>query len=466
MDQISEGNETMAQRPAARSADSASPTTRRGVLGAMAGLSGLSGGALAGCGGVAASQPAASKQPVTIEVLTRAGVASPSGHSQFYNAITPQQFTPESGITVRFIDAEPDVAQKLLVLAAGNTLPDVSWFGAVGDGAGGPEAAEKGIFKPLDELLKKDSKFDTRPYFKALLDAFSTGGKLYALPVHGHYGTNVLYYNPTLTRAAGVNVPADGNWTVDEFLAAAQKIVRRGDDVWGWQPGGIGDMNDYGNTYVRTWGGEFLDEAGKRCLLDGPESRAALEWVGNAAFKAQTINDLFRPGGGFENGQIAFANATPAQVATWKRPGQTVLKFDVGVAVWPKGPTGRRGSNASGSGMGLVSSRHQAASYEWIKFITSKEVGVIGAVSGGAGTPGGRTDAWNDPRLLAFDPVYANLIKAYPQGIGALRRPANHKRPDVLKVASEELLTFYRGSASINDATARAVQRANAVLAG
>jgi multiple sugar transport system substrate-binding protein len=444
--------------------------TRR-ELALRAPLVAAAGGVLAACGGSSSTggAPAAgaspAKGPVTIEVLTRAGVANPTGHSQYYAHITPERFTPENNITVNFIDAQPDVNEKLTVLAAGNTLPDASWFGIVADGSGGPEAATKGIFKPLDDFVKKDAKFDKAPYFKALLDAFSVGGKLFALPVHGHYGTNVLYYNANLIKAAGINVPADGSWTVDDMVAAAQKVVRKGDDVWGFFP--ATDLSESGVFYIREFGGEFLDEAGKKCLLDSSESRTGLEWVRNAQAKFQTIDNLYRDGGFtriFEAGQLGFFNATPAQVALYKKPGQQVIKFELGVALFPRGPGGRRGTQASGSGMGLVGTAKQDASWEWIKFITSKDVGVIGVTTGGAGSPGGRTDVWNDPRFLAFDPVYAAIIKAYPQGAGSVRLPANYRRTELLKVAGDALAEFYRGNVSVTEATSKAVQQANAVL--
>jgi multiple sugar transport system substrate-binding protein len=453
--------------------------TRRAAGKRAAGLA--AGGALAagayamgGCGAPGAPSGAggdkpASRAPITIEVLTRPGVANPTGHSQFYATITPQRFTPETNITVTFVDAQPNVAEKLLVLAAGGTLPDASWFGVVADGSGGPEAAGKGIFKPLDDLIKRDSKFDKAPYFKALLDAFSVGGKLHALPTHGHYGTNVLYYNANLTQAAGITVPQDGTWTVDDLIAAAQRIVKKDQEIWGYYPGT--DISEHGVFFLRQFGGELLDEAGKRCLLDTAEARAGLEWVANARAKFQVIDDLYRPGGQrglFDPGKLGFYNATPAEVALFKKPGQELIKFELGVALMAKGPGGRRGTQASGSGMGITAPagtpKHDAA-WEWVKFITSKEAGIAGVLTGGAGSPGGRTDVWNDPRFLAFDPIYATIIKAYPQGAGSMRLPANRQRTELLRVVNEEIAELYRGNASVTEATAKAVQRANTVLA-
>src|SRR5687768_1286850 len=239
--------------------------TRRTLLGSSAVAA--AGAALAACAPGETSAPAAqNKGPVTIEVLTRSGVASATGHSQFYNTRAKNIFTPQSNITVNFVDATPDVNEKLTVMAAGAQLPDASWFGVVADGSGGRESASKGVFKPIDDLAKKDTKFDIKPYFKAMLDAFTVSGKLYALPTHAHYGTNVLYYNKNLTDAAGVRIPDDGNWTHDELLAAAQKLTNKGNDQWGyWASFGF---PEFGVFWTRQFGGEYLDEAGKKVLLD------------------------------------------------------------------------------------------------------------------------------------------------------------------------------------------------------
>jgi multiple sugar transport system substrate-binding protein len=154
-------------------------------------------------------------------------------------------------------------------------------------------------------------------------------------------------------------------------------------------------------------------------------------------------------------------------VALFKKPGQELIKFELGVALMPKGPGGRRGTQASGSGMGITAplgTPKQAAAWEWVKFITGKETGIAGVLTGGAGSPGGRTDVWNDPRFLAFDPIYATIVKTFPQGAGSMRLPANNQRPELIRVVNEELAELYKGNAGVAEATGRAVQRAGAVL--
>jgi ABC-type glycerol-3-phosphate transport system substrate-binding protein len=447
---------------------------RRVLAGVLAGA-GTGGVLLAACspggGSGATSLPTPAKGPVSIDVVTRNGVSAASGHSQFYDKQARTLFTPETQITVNFVDAQPDVGQKLTVLAAGGTPPDGSWFGLLADGSAGREQALKGIFKPLDDLAKRDSKFDRAPYFKTILDALTVEGKLYGLPTHSHFGTNVLYYNKNLTRSAGVNVPDDGAWSVDDFIVAAQKLVKRDQDVWGYNsPWGY---PEFGVFYLRQFGGEWLDEAGKRCLLDSAEARAGMEWIFNTQAKFQTIDSHYRADAkGFDTlfveGKLGFVNWTPGYTAQWKSPGPDQItpangKFELGVALFPRGPNGRRGTQVSGSGMGLCNPAKTDAVWQWLKFATDRRSGVE-QVFGGAGSPGGRTDVWNDPKLLSFDPIYSTIVKAYPQGAGQLRLPANNRYTDLLKATTDELTPLFKGQTGVQDATAKAVAACNAVL--
>jgi ABC-type glycerol-3-phosphate transport system substrate-binding protein len=244
--------------------------------------------------------------------------------------------------------------------------------------------------------------------------------------------------------------------------------VRKDEGGWGFFPDNAASANEATPFWVRLFGGELLDETGRRCLLDTPQARAAFEWVAGCQHKHQLIDDLYRPGGSnelFNPGKLAFRNSNAAGVATLRKPGQEVIRFGLGVAVFPKGPTGRLASQVSGSGMGLVGTAKQAPSWERIKFITSKEVGVQGMISGGAGNAGGRSDVYNDPRMHAWDPIFQTLLKAYPQGPDTMRLPANHRRAELNAIVAEELTPYFQGAAGLNEATGRTVQRVNTLLA-
>ncbi|NDE08732.1 MAG: extracellular solute-binding protein, partial [Chloroflexi bacterium] len=254
--------------------------------------------------------------------------------SQFFNNQAKKNFTPDSKITVQFVDAKPNVGEKLFVLAAANTLPDGSWFGVVADGENGREQAQKGIFKPLDDLIKQDSRFEKGIYFKSFMDVLAVAGKQYAVPIHTHYGTNVLYYNKNLTDAAGVKIPDDGSWTIDEFIEIAKKLTKKEADQWGYWPVTAGMFSEFGAFNVRQFGGEYFDEEGKKLLIDTPESRAGLEWIHSSIYKHLLIDDpnrkiegaplgLTGQRGLFAMGKLAMHNTTPGLVAEYKKPGTT-----------------------------------------------------------------------------------------------------------------------------------------------
>ena len=154
-------------------------------------------------------------------------------------------------------------------------------------------------------------------------------------------------------------------------------------------------------------------------MLDSAESRAGLEWIYNAQAKFQTIDSHFHDPGPdvlFTQGKMGFVNWTPGFVAQWKAPGPAQIspangKFELGVALFPKGPNGRRGTQASGSGMGMTGTAKQEAVWEYIKFITSKDSGVE-QVFGGAGSPVELYDLEEDPGELcdlAATPMHAAI---------------------------------------------------------
>src|SRR5262245_34398015 len=107
-------------------APGATATSRRRYLEVMgAGLGVLS----AACAGASAPESAKPQTgPVTIDVLTYAGLASPTGRAQWYAKITPQVFTPQTQITVNWIEGVPTLPEKIISMSAAGTPPDVGHF--------------------------------------------------------------------------------------------------------------------------------------------------------------------------------------------------------------------------------------------------------------------------------------------------------------------------------------------------
>ena len=68
-------------------------------------------------------------------------------------------------------------------------------------------------------------------------------------------------------------------------------------------------------------------------------------------------------------------------------------------------------------------------------------------------------------RACCLGPIFGITQKQYPNGPDTMRRPANHRRPELNAILIEEIRPYMLGQVGINDATTRLVQRANTVLA-
>ena len=435
---------------------------REAVLGAA--LGGLAGGVLAACAGGEGAAPGGgqpSRAPATIRVLTRAG---PTGHTGWYQNVTPRRFQQQRpNITVEWDEAAgTTVTEKLITFGASGTLPDVAWLGVVSDGGRG--GMLRGLFAPLDPLLKAD-KLDKAPYWPALLAAMSMRGQLYGLPTHGHFGPVIAYVNLELAKREGLQLPlATGDWTLEQFVEAARKMTRLAEGVNGFWP--ATSANEEVIVYTRAFGGDLLSEDGRRCLLDRPETVAGLEWMWAAQHRFQVVESLKGQGGSlasFEQGKTAMVVSGPARIADWKGPLKERMKAEWATTLMPRHSSGRRGSQVAGNGMGVTTQAKQpAAGWEWVKFITDRDNGVE-QVQGGAGSPGARSDVWGDPRLLAFDPAYALVQRTYRAPAG-LHLPQNEAYADVLRIVETHLGPLWDNTVSARDAAAQACREVQAVL--
>jgi multiple sugar transport system substrate-binding protein len=421
-------------------------------------------GALSGCGLGATSTGGGaglqlSKTPVTVRVLTRAGT---DAHTRWFKTITPQAFEPAHPmIKVEYDEVSGmTIAEKLLVLAAGDSVSDVVWLGIVADGGRG--GVTKGILRPLDPIVKAD-KFNVNVFWKMALDLFAYQGQLYGIPRTGHFGCHVAYINLDLAQKAGVKVPvADANWTTDDLATWGKQMTRPDDGQWGWQPN-VG-INECGMVWLRTFGGDLFSADGKKLLIDTAEAQAGLQFMADARYRYQTTENLRGDSAKlFEAGKLAIMQNTPGQLAQYTTPNQQLVKFNWAATVLPRHPvTGKRGTQFGGGSLALSKqSKVAAEGWEWIKFITSKENGVL-QVAGGAGTPGGRDDVWSDPRLAAISPVYGLIQKVY-KSPGPTYIPWNESYFDVVALVTAKLNDFWDGKAGLRD-TVQAITREAAPL--
>jgi len=205
--------------PVAHSVPSPRSLTRRGLLGIS--LAALAVPALSACGG--GTQSGAPGGSI------RFAWWGPDFYAQFTNEMIGLYTTAHPDITV---SPEPTVWgsywERLATQVAAKDEPDVINM----DGKYLAEYAGRGVLADLEHL----DGLDLSGIAAADLDAGRIDGKLYALST----GSNafVLFANPEVFDAAGVDLPDDTTWTWQDYHDLATKISQHGKETFGTSGGG------------------------------------------------------------------------------------------------------------------------------------------------------------------------------------------------------------------------------------
>ena len=197
----------------------------------------------------------------------------------------------------------------------------------------------------------------------------------------------------------------------------------------------------------------------RRCLLDTPEARAGLEWVYNTQAKFQLIDDFYRT----PNIDAMFESAGhPGRRAARPRgwsPSTRSRARSGSSSTWgsPSSPGGPRGTarRPPGPGWGSPARTTRRRCGSGSRPSPTRRTGWP-RCSAGPAAPAGRADSWVDPRLLALDPIYATMVKVFPRGAGSITWPANNRRLEFVKAIDENLTRYFRGQASLAEATTKA----------
>jgi multiple sugar transport system substrate-binding protein len=423
---------------------------RRMLQGAALALGSLPGAAiLAACGGgaqapaaptsapaarptAAAAAPtsaaAAATQPVTTSqrVVIRDHdwiQGNPGQQGDWYDAFIARFEAEHPDIQVQrewFPRAE--MHAKQLALAATGQIGDTARINLA------PLVAEmqiKGVVRDLNSLYEGDQQWvnnDLKQFWKGNLATYTRNGKLWGLPVVGHPGANQYYVNTTMVQKLGLKMPpADGNWTFDDLATLARGLTRSEGGrttVYGILPS-LNDTtaNEYLVSMMRAFGGSLFDADGKKCLLNTPESKAALKVVADlyksgAAYPWQPDIDEQRQEL-FQSQKIGMlvstsfaASAWPAQIA--KRPDP----FEMDVFPDPLGPTGKHATQVSSDGK-AVTMASKNADKAWIvlsRLFTSQRHG-IERFTNGLGSPGSRFDVWDSDEFRQAAPKLAHIAQ-------------------------------------------------------
>lgn len=255
-------------------------------------------------------------------------------------------------IKVEFLHIPQNYFQKLHLLFASNTAPDVLFI----NNQYLPVYANAGVLESLDEY-----GFEFSDYYDKSVDALSWEGNNYGIP--RDMSNLVIYYNKDIFDYVRIPYP-NNNWTVEEFLSIARGITKNS-EMFGVS---FEDEPLYYLPYLTTFGAFDFENFNDSKMQKGLNFYADLRGKYHVAPRKEeaasaTMAQMFLQGklGMYLSGR-------------WMVPKfREEAKFDWDVAEFPKNGAGSViPLDASGWAV-AKSSKHKPQAVKLIKYLASKE---------------------------------------------------------------------------------------------
>ncbi len=320
--------------------------------------------------------------------------------------------------------SKAEYTPKVLMQAASGDISDVLW------GTGSiPLWSKSNVLAPLDPLAKADN-FDLNQYDPQALkmctyDPQATKwytGQLWGLSNSYRAGSQMLYWNADVFKAAGVDLPTEKT-TYDDILTMAKKIAKPGSDA---QSSVFGYLPDCGWSHTVWWettllvplGGEVFDFEGTTAKLNTPETVAAYQWLWDLTWThkvappKEVVDALGSYKGMHMNSQLALYRNGPWGGMHFRLipPAGEEGHVEASGVGAPVGKNGKRGAFASGEWWGVAAgSKNPDAAWQVLKMVCDNESNKYRAL--GTLVPPALLATREDPDLLA-DPLVAMNIKA------------------------------------------------------
>jgi multiple sugar transport system substrate-binding protein len=343
--------------------------------------------------------------------------------------------------------------------AAAGTLPDVLYV----HGRYSRPWNFEGILVSTQDFIDGDADFNVSDIWDEALRLYRLNDQQFSIPYD--HGPIIMGYNKDLFDAAGLDYPAE-DWTWDQFLELATKLTS-GDSQWGYA-GYYNDVvalgNEQGIAIVGPWGGEVIDEAETKILLDSPESLAALQWHADLIHKHK-VAPLPAQAQAIPAGPRITGQAAMFALASWGTPELVAnATFNWDVAPWPAGPAGSK-TGAFGSGFGISrDSKHADKAWLYLRDYLSKEGMEFMWGSSGRGSPARKSayDSWlNSEGAPEHASFYLDALDSY----AVTGRPyLTLAGGEILDVFNRHTQLVQSGDMTVEDAVAGIIAEGTPVL--
>ena len=257
-----------------------------------------------------------------------------ASRKEAYDLMVKRFTTQFPNVTVNRIAGGGETFEKLVTMMASDTRVDI-----VGTRPDYMSAYMEGP-KPLQNILpftKKDNVIKEKDHAEGVIEGLSWKGGLYGLPV-GVY-TNNIVINQDLFQQNSVPLPKN-DWTVDDLLAAANKITNRketeADSIWGfYQHYAAATHFSYG--WIRGNGGEPFtpnDSIQQSKWASDVEALNTVQWLYDLHNKVRVMPVGVVGGvwGSFREGKLGIAQLETNnlyQIVDAQNAGGARFKWDV-----------------------------------------------------------------------------------------------------------------------------------------
>lgn len=366
-----------------------------------------------------------------------------------------RQRHPHIDVTLIHIPGQSDYRKRLGVDFAAGTPADIVLLNYRRYAA----FAAKGALEPLGPYLDQSRLLSPGDFYTEAMTPFIWQGVLMCIPQN--LSSLVVYYNRDLFRAAGLPDPSP-DWTWNDFLQTAQRLTRDTDGDGNIDQYGLGTEVSLFRVAPFIWqnGGDLVDnpQAPARLALDTPAAREAIQWFVDLQVKHGVTPDAVAEAAEssesrFLNGRLGMLLNSRRGVPTYR----TITGFDWDVAPLPQGKQRTGILHADAYCMARVS-QQKAAAWTFIEFANSVEGQRIIATTGRT-VPSLRAVA-GSPAFLDPQARPANS-RVFLDGIPFIRTvPIMETWVDIEDLAAEELKRAFYGQATVEEAIAAAIARA------
>ncbi len=213
-------------------------------------------------------------------------------------------------------------------------------------------AATQKCLMPLNQFIAP-LDVDTSEVYTGILALGQVEGQLYMVP--RDYTHIAMIYNKTALTAENLPAPKDG-WTWEEFKEYCTKLTKKTDSGSYTQVGGMLLYSSWDPVYIsflEGWGGKWFDTEEKRVSLTHELVRKGIEELLSAAdmgiIYPEGKSDMSEYTGMQDVNYVFRTMVYPDLVSMGQGYDDLDLEWDV--VSWPKFPTHKVGTGASGFGV-------------------------------------------------------------------------------------------------------------------